>query len=137
MKKTILKTLCSFLLAVATLLSVVYFSGGCDNQPDPVTEEQKKRYTKYEFAYFDTVTTLTGYASSGDEFEKICEDVLELLSEYHQLFDIYNRYPGKENLYTINKLYDGEHKEVKVDKKIIDMLLYAKKMYEISNGKKS
>ena len=57
------------------------------------------------------------------------------LGEYHKLFDIYKRYSGIENLCTINELYDGAHRIVKVDKRIIDMLLYAKDMYTKTNGK--
>ena len=57
------------------------------------------------------------------------------LEEYHKLYDIYNEYEGINNLCTINKLYDGEHKVVEVDRRIIDMLLYAKEVYTKTNGK--
>ena len=61
-------------------------------------------------------------------------DIFALLDEYHQLFDIYNSYDGINNLRTVNSLYDGEHKVITVDRKIIDMLLYAKKMYNLTGG---
>jgi thiamine biosynthesis lipoprotein len=54
--------------------------------------------------------------------------------EYHRLFTIYHRFEGLENLCTVNELVDGEHRTVTVDRRIIDMLLYAKQMYAKTNG---
>ncbi len=39
-----------------------------------------------------------------------------------------------ENLCTINELVNGQHRTVKVDQRIIDMLLYAKEMYTLTDG---
>ena len=50
------------------------------------------------------------------------------------MFTIYNRYEGINNLVTVNDVKNGEHSVVKVDKKIIDMLLFAKDMYIKTNG---
>ncbi len=96
------------------------------------TELQK--YSTYSFDYFDTVTTITGYAKSQEQFDEIADGVLEELSEYHKLFTIYHRYEGLENLCTINEIADGAHRTVTVDRRIIDMLLYAKEMYEKTDG---
>ncbi len=43
---------------------------------------------------FDTVTTLRGYATSQEEFQAEADRVHEQLLEYHQLFNIYEDYPG-------------------------------------------
>lgn len=104
-------------------------SGG--NGGDPSTKTQ---YRNYAWSYFDTVTTIQGYVSSSEEFDLIFQDICAELEIYHKLYDIYNQYSGMENLYTINKLYDGEHRVVTVDQKIIDMLLYAKELYNKTNG---
>lgn len=93
-----------------------------------------EKYSTYSFDYFDTVTTITGYAKSQAEFDEVAEGILTELSEYHKLFDIYHRYEGTENLCTINELVDGAHRTVTVDRRIIDMLLYAKEMYEKTEG---
>lgn len=123
MKKRILT---AALLGLCVLLSSVPLSS---------CERQKTKFTEYSLDYFDTATTITGYEYTKEEFDKISGELLSLLGEYHRLFTIYNRFSGLENLCTINELSDGEHRVVKVDKRIIDMLLYAKEMYELTDGK--
>ena len=93
------------------------------------------KYTEYSFDYFDTVTTITGYAASQAEFDRISGDVLARLGEYHKLYTIYHRFQGMENLCTVNELLNGAHRTVTVDRRIIDLLLYAKEMYEKTGGK--
>lgn len=97
--------------------------------------QQKQKYSEYSFDYFDTVTTIVGYADSQDAFDAVADEMLALLEEYHKLFTIYHRFEGMENLCTINELVDGEHRTVTVDKRIIDMLLYAKQAYQMTDGK--
>ena len=92
-------------------------------------------YSAYSFDYFDTVTSIKGYAESEEAFNEISAELLDLLGEYHRLFTIYDRYEGLENLRTINDVKDGAHQVVKVDARIIDMLLYAKEMYAKTGGK--
>ena len=96
---------------------------------------RKSSYSTYSFEYFDTVTSITGYAASQEEFDAVAADILAELAEYHRLFTIYHRFEGLENLCTINELCDGAHRTVTVDRRIIDMLLYAKEMYEKTGGK--
>lgn len=115
------------LLVVLSLL-LPYSLVGC-------TEPEKQQYKSYSFSIFDTVTTIVGYETEGERFGEVSKKVLDLLGEYHRLFDIYNEYEGINNLCTVNKLVDGEHRVVKVDKRIIDMLLYAKEMYTLTGGK--
>lgn len=94
-----------------------------------------KKYSNYTFDYFDTVTSVTGYAQSQEEFDRVFDSVTGLLKEYHQLFTIYDRYDGINNLRTVNELSDGVHKPVKVDQKIIDLLLFCKDMHIKTNGR--
>lgn len=96
---------------------------------------KKEKYSEYSFDYFDTVTTIAGYAESEEEFAAVCESIFESLSEYHKLFDIYRRYAGMENLCTINALENGAHRTVSVDERIMDMLLFSVEMYEKTGGK--
>lgn len=97
-------------------------------------QTKTEKYTTYSFDYFDTVTTITGYAKSQEEFDEVADGILSELSEYHKLFTIYHRYDGLENLCTVNEVVDGEHRTVSVDRRIIDMLVYAKEMYEKTDG---
>ena len=96
---------------------------------------KKTKYSAHYFDYFDTVTVIMGYTETKEEFDVICEDIKTLLNDYHRLFTIYNRYENLNNLVTINDVIDGEHQVVKVDEKIIDMLVFAKDMYTKTNGK--
>lgn len=98
---------------------------------------QKKlsKFTEYSFDYFDTVTTIVGYAEDQEQFHAVSADILAELGEYHKLFTIYHRFEGMENLCTVNELTNGEHRTVTVDRRIIDMLLYAKDVYTLTDGK--
>jgi len=96
--------------------------------------KKTEKYSTYSFDYFDTVTTITGYAKSQEEFDRVADGALAELAEYHKLFTIYHRYDGLENLCTVNELVDGAHRTVTVDRRVIDMLLYAKEMYEKTDG---
>lgn len=84
--------------------------------------------------YFNTVTTVSGYADSQEEFDAVAEEILAQLAEYHQLYTIYHRFDGMENLCTVNELVDGAHRTVTVDRRIIDLLLYAGEMYTLTGG---
>ena len=96
------------------------------------TETQK--YSAHSFDFFDTATTITGYADSQEEFDRVAENIQDQLREYHQLYDIYRQYEGVNNLCTVNQVTDGVHSVVTVDRKIIDLLLYAKEMHEKTDG---
>lgn len=112
-------------MAVCTLICCIFTA--CSPQT-------KTKYTTNSFDYFDTVATITGYANSQGEFDAIAEDILSQLEEYHKLYTIYHRFDGMENLCTINESTDGVHRTVTVDRRIIDMLLYAKEMYIATDG---
>ena len=94
-----------------------------------------EKFSSHSFDYFDTVTTVTGYAESKSAFDEIANQVLEKLGEYHRLYTIYHRFEGLENLCTVNELVDGQHRTVTVDRRIIDLLLYAKEMHARTNGR--
>lgn len=92
------------------------------------------KHSEYYFDYFDTVTTVIGYSETKEEFDNTCAEIKGLLQEYHQLYTIYNRYDNLNNIVTINDVSNGSHSVVKVDKKIIDLLKFAKEMYAKTNG---
>ncbi|NTV78120.1 MAG: FAD:protein FMN transferase [Clostridiales bacterium] len=94
---------------------------------------REKRYEASFLELFDTVTTIVGYAKSEEEFSGETQKIYDLLKEYHQLYDIYNDYEGVNNIKTINEKAGIE--AVKVDQKIIDLLLFSKEKYELTHGK--
>ena len=125
MKKKIFSVISVFIL----LVSQVSFFSSCN------TVKVKQKFSEYYFDYFDTVTTITGYTETEEEFKSICEEIKTELNEYHKLYNIYSRYQDVNNICVINDLVDGKHNVVEVDKKIIDLLLYSKEMYSLTDGK--
>ena len=101
----------------------------------PSCAPKPQSYKAYSLDYFDTATTITGYAKSQEEFDRISDEILTELGEYHRLYTIYHRFEGLENLCTVNELVEGQHRTVTVDRRIIDLLLYAKEMYTVTGGK--
>lgn len=112
-----------FILAVALFLTALC---GC------APKEQK--YTAWSMDYFDTAISVTGYELNKETFDANADAIIERLGEYHRLYSIYHRFEGMENLCTINELVDGAHRTVSVDRRIIDLLVYAKKMYAATDG---
>lgn len=96
----------------------------------PVQELQ--RYTGYVFDAFDTTTTLLAYCASEEDFSALSGEISDELWHCHKLFDIYNSYDGMTNLRDVN-LSAGKA-PVEVPQEIIDILLFAKKMYAQTDG---
>ena len=98
--------------------------------PPPAKIEPKG---KVDYSYFDTVSYVYDYAGdSAERFDERSAEVSHILTEYHRLFDIYHEYSGMNNLCTLNSRAGGEALEL--DEKLIEFLLYAKEMYELSGG---
>lgn len=111
-------------LAAAILLSL----SACGERGPELT-----RYQASFLTLFDTVTTIVGYAASKEAFTADAQFIHDELEVYHQLYDIYNDYPGVTNIKTLNdKAGEGP---VRVDRRIIDLLLEAKEMDEATGGK--
>lgn len=96
--------------------------------------KEKKSFSSYSFDYFDTVTSIVGYEYSQEEFDIISNEIFEMLGEYHRLFTIYDRYENLNNLVTVNQLTNGVHEQVEVDERLMDMLVFAKDVYDLTDG---
>lgn len=118
-----LKRIMSLMLLVSALVA---FLSSCTSE--------KKKFTSYHLEYFDTATTVIGYEKRESDFSEVSALVEGMLAKYHRLYDIYNHYEGVVNLSDINALKDGQHRKLTVDKEIMDMLLYAKQMYNLTRG---
>ncbi|MBQ4150704.1 MAG: FAD:protein FMN transferase [Clostridia bacterium] len=98
----------------------------------PVAESKAmEKFSAYYFDYFDTATTIVGYAESKEDFDSACERITAQLKEYHRLYNIYNRYDGIINMHTVNHSSGA----ITVDERIIDMLLFAKEAYSLTSGR--
>ena len=112
-----------FAVLIAILLT------GCSQiTPKP----ERVSYTATYLTLFDTLTTIKGFAESEAEFQAMVQKIHDKLEEYHQLFDIYNDY-DIPNLKTVND--SAGVAPVKVDERIIALLLDCKAYYELTNHK--
>ena len=117
-----MKRFLSLLLFCALLLS------GCAGVGEPA----EKQYNATFLTLFDTVTTIVGCAESEADFSAEAQKIHDELLTYHQLFDIYNDYEGLNNLKTVND--NAGVAPVKVDQKIIDLLLDCREYYDLTGG---
>lgn len=114
------------------VFSIIFSFCACSHKNVESTKVQE-RYSANFIDLFDTVTSVLAYADSKEEFDEISKFIEAELYKYHKYYDIYNNYEDITNLKTIN---DNAGKEkVKVDKEIIDLLLFAKDLYVKTDGK--
>ena len=75
---------------------------------------------------------VVAYARDRQEFEGYYNQIQARFQRLHQLYDTYNDYEGINNLKTVN---DRAGKEpVKVDREIIDLLLFAREWHQKTPG---
>ena len=92
--------------------------------------------TVYEATFlelFDTVTVIRGRAESKEAFTSVSQSIRDGLRHYHQLFDIYNDYPGLNNLKTVND--NAGIRPVQVEAPILELLKACKGYFQASGGK--
>lgn len=94
---------------------------------------EPERYEGQFYDCFDTVTVITGYAQSQEDFSEKMGLLQEKLTYYHQLYDIYHTYDGRNNIKTINDAAGAD--AVEVDGEILDLLKMGKEMYDKTGGK--
>ncbi len=128
MKKIISILLLSF-LNVCLVLSFA----GCEKN-DEKKANGKTLSKEISFSYFNTASSISSYGdTSNEKFEEYVKIADKTLGRYHKLFDIYYEYSGINNIKTINK--NAGVAPVKVDRELVDFLLYCKELYALTNGK--
>lgn len=96
-------------------------------------DQEKKRYEAQFLTLFDTVTQIVAYMDNKEEFTEQANQIYDDLEKYHELYDIYKEYAGLVNIKLIN---DNAGKQpMKVDRRIIDLLQFAKDIYKNTDGK--
>ena len=96
------------------------------------TESQITPQARVYFDLFDTVSYVYSYkGDSEEEFIENADEVYSVLLKYHRLFDIYHEYEGINNLCTINS---NPLCDITVEDELIEFLLYAKRMAEVTDG---
>ncbi len=98
---------------------------GCGAEPE--------RFTTSFLDVFDTVSTIVAYTKDESTFQAQTDAYKAMLTEYHQLYDIYGEYEGIHNLKTVNDNAGVE--PVEVDPRIIELLKFGKEMYALSDGR--
>ncbi len=82
--------------------------------------------------YFDTITSVTIYTETKEQFQEYEQIISSELERYHKLFDIYNSYEGMNNIKTIND--SAGLVPVPVDQEILDLLEFSMEQYERTGG---
>ena len=93
-------------------------------------EQGKQQHQATFLDLFDTVTVISGMTDSEENFRQQVGQIHDVLLRYHQLFDIYNDYPGFNNLKTVNDHAGME--PVQVDGDIIRLLLDCRNYDELT-----
>ena len=96
-------------------------------------EETREQFTTTSLGPFDTLTVIKGYDVSEEAFLEKAQALLDLLEEYHRLYDIYHTYEGIANLKTVND--QAGTAPVEVDGAILDLLVYGVEAYTLTRGK--
>lgn len=117
-------------LRIAALALSVLVLTGC--AAAPAEQAAPKQYQATFLTLFDTVTTILGYAESEEAFQAQAQEIHDELLEYHQLFDIYNDYPGVNNLKTVND--QAASPRCRWTGRIIRLLQDCQEYYALSGG---
>lgn len=91
-----------------------------------------KKYSASFIDLFNTVTMIVGCDESMADFRAQAQAIHDELEVYHQLYDIYNDYPGLNNLKTVNDM--AGIAPVEVDGRIIELLVFCRDMYDATGG---
>lgn len=110
-----------------TLIILVVSVSGCSNL------SSLERHTAEFLNLFDTVTEIIAYTDTKETFTDEAQFFHDELEKYHELYDIYNTYEGINNVKTIND--NAGIQPVKVDQKIIDLLLLGGELFDKTDGK--
>ncbi|HOB35485.1 MAG: FAD:protein FMN transferase [Firmicutes bacterium] len=105
-------------LIAAMLLALLCLTAAACSNTQPKLKFQL--YSDSILDAFDTVITLFAYTETEEEFREYFELARTRFRELHRYYDIYNTYPGLNNIKTINDM--AGIAPVKVDKEVLDLV---------------
>jgi FAD:protein FMN transferase len=115
-------------LLVLFLVILIIIAPGCDL----VGNGGPNSFSDTFFDTFNTLVQVSAYAEGEEEFRIYFDQIHDRMLQLHQLYDIYNNYEGVNNLKTIND--QAGIGPVKVEKEIIDLILFARDWSERTSG---
>lgn len=114
------------------MMIIALFVVGCSNQDQSTNQPSTNvKYEKFSASFFDTFDTLIefiSYNATEEDFHEQNEWVQSEFRRLHQLYDNYHSYEGINNIKTVNEQAGKE--PVKVDKDLLELVLFAKKESE-------
>jgi len=105
---------------------------GC-GPTDQKSYEGYQRYSDTFFDTFDTMIQVMAYTQSEEEFQEYFNQTRDRFKELHQYYDIYNNYPGINNVKTIND--QAGIAPVEVPEEVMDLMLFALEWHDKTAGK--
>lgn len=117
-------------LAVVLMISVAVTGCGPTGQNG---YEGYQRHSDTFFDTFDTMIHVMAYTQSEEEFQQHFDQIRDRFKELHQYYDIYNNYPGINNVKTIND--QAGIAPVQVSGEIMDLVLFAREWHDKTAGK--
>ena len=118
----VLIPLCLFAVLIVGILLYRFFD----------RKAELNRYTASFLDVFDTRTEIVGFAKNKEKFAEDAQLIKDRLIYYNQLYDIYNDYPGVNNIKTIND--NAGIGPVKVDPEIIALIRFSIDTYDETDG---
>ena len=115
-------------LLLCLFLTLPFLLSGCAG----TAASQETQYKATFLELFDTVSQVLGYARDKETFTTFSEGVKSELAQYHALYDIYHD-GAVTSVKTIND--NAGIRPVKVDQRIIDLLLESRAVYDLTGGK--
>ncbi len=111
---------------VLAFIMAVFLCTGCSGK-------KLQQFDVQYLDYFDTVSSITIYAESREQFDQYCQTIEAELERYHQMFDIYHDYDGVVNVKTIND--HAGVSPVVVNPELMELLRFSVEEYEKTDGR--
>lgn len=114
------------------LVAIAVAFSGCG----PTEQKRYEGYQRHSDTFFDTFDTLIqvmAYTRSEKEFQQAFTKIRDRYRELHQYYDIYNNYPGINNVKTIND--QAGIAPVQVPAEVMDLVLFALEWHDKTTGK--
>ncbi|MTI95870.1 MAG: FAD:protein FMN transferase [Firmicutes bacterium] len=113
------------------LVVSIFITLGTGCEPDQ--ESEFTRYTNSFYDTFDTMVSFVAYTKTEAEFDSYFSSVQARFQELHKLYDLYNDYPGVNNIKTIND--NAGIEPVAVAQELFDLIKISKEWYFAHHGR--